>query len=495
MICALCLVATLGLAQSGPQAAWVELADTLLRHDLRALVDTGVLTLPLTTWPMPMADLLAAFSAARTERLTTESSRLAWQRVQNRLGRTAKKGFALQWQVSGGRSDIMRDVDGGTRESGELGLRLARDEARWSMALALEAVAAAGDGKSVRADQSFVTGRVGNWLLGASLQDRHWGPAYESSLILSNNARPIPALVFDRAVSARPEWRGLHWIGAWRATGMLGILEQERHDIDRPLFFGLRITWQPRHWIELGLSRTAQLCGAGRPCDFQTFADMFLGRDNVGVDGNVSAERQPGNQLAGVDARVSSPWKAFPAAFYWQDIGEDVIDKRPTDRLHLFGIQTWMGLSNGAAVRAYVEYADTSCAANISPPVFDCAYTNNLFNAEGYRFHGRVIGHTSDADSESQAAGIYFVEPQGREWRLRMRNSRINRNEFGAFDVWNSISATPAKFRSLDLKVRQQWSGGAIDLQLGVERLRGSGHNGDLRPFGHISWRTSLENH
>ena len=492
-MCALCLVATLGRAQSSPQAAWIELGDTILRHDLRELVDSGVLTLPLTTWPMPMTDLLAAFSVARTDRLTTETGRLAWQRVQHRIGRTAEKGFALEWQVNGGRSDLMRDVDGGPREKGELGLRWARDETRWSMALALEAVAAASDGKSVRADQSFFTGRVGNWLLGVSLQDRHWGPAYESSLILSNNARPIPAVVFDRAVSAPPEWRGLHWIGAWRATGMLGILEQERHDIDRPLFFGLRITWQPRHWFELGLSRTAQLCGAGRPCDIQTFTDMLLGNDNIGGGGNVSAERQPGNQLAGLDARLSSPWKAFPVAFYWQDIGEDVINKRPTDRLHLFGVQAWMSLSNGVAIRGYAEYADTSCDANLSPPAFDCAYTNNLFNAEGYRFHGRAIGHTTDADSESRAAGIYLIEPSGREWRVRVRNSAINRG--GSFDPWHSLSSMPAKYDSIDVSVRQQWMGSNLELQLGVESLRGTGHNGEVRPFGHINWRKSLGSH
>ena len=39
---------------------------------------------------------------------------------------------------------------------------------------------------------------AGNWSIAASTQDRWWGPGWDGSIILSNNARPIPSLTLDR---------------------------------------------------------------------------------------------------------------------------------------------------------------------------------------------------------------------------------------------------------------------------------------------------------
>jgi hypothetical protein len=61
------------------------------------------------------------------------------------------------------------------------------------------------------------------------------------------------------------------------------------------------VNFRPIPSLEIGLSRSAQFCGDGRPCGLSEFWDLFIGNDN-----DQSLEEQPGNQLAGFDARWSA---------------------------------------------------------------------------------------------------------------------------------------------------------------------------------------------
>ena len=69
-----------------------------------------------------------------------------------------------------------------------------------------------------RLDGSYVAGKFGNWIFTVGQQDRWWGSGWEGSLIMSNNARPVPEISIDRAVSMPFETKWLSWIGPWRLT-------------------------------------------------------------------------------------------------------------------------------------------------------------------------------------------------------------------------------------------------------------------------------------
>ena len=57
------------------------------------------------------------------------------------------------------------------------------------------------DDRPGRLDGSYVAGKFGNWIVTLGQQDRWWGSGWEGSLIMSNNARPVPTFAIDRAVS------------------------------------------------------------------------------------------------------------------------------------------------------------------------------------------------------------------------------------------------------------------------------------------------------
>jgi hypothetical protein len=327
--------------------------------------------------------------------------------------------------------------------------------------------------------------QLGNWLLSANTLDRWWGPAHQSSLILSNNARPMPTLMVERAAAMPFESSWLSWIGPWRLNFGLSQMEHERLDVDAPLFMAIRAVVMPFKDIEIGFSRTAQFCGEGRPCNLETLKDMLIGNDNPGFD--ATPESEPGNQMGGFDLRWNSPIGSWPYAIYSQYIGEDESGYTPAKFLAQFGIETWKPLAGGGLVQGFAEYADTTCSAvSGKGPYFDCAYIQGLFNRDGYRYKGRVIGHTTEQDSRSGAIGATYTATDGSLWSATLSGGKFNRD--GSPDPTNLLSEGPADYAAVELGWRGQWHGQRFDVDLGAESFKPEGASRDVGAFGFIRW-------
>src|SRR5690606_26545454 len=276
-------------------------------------------------------------------------------------------------------------------------------------------------------DGSDISIRWGNWIFSANQMDRWWGPGRDGSLILSNNARPMPALSLDRVRSLPVDVPVLRWLGPWRFSGFLGLMENHRSDVDRPVFMGMRLVFKPAPIFEFGLSRSAQFCGKGRECSLGTFGRVLIGRDNVGIRGLEDPDAEPGNQMAGFDVRIVSPFKPLPIAIYGQEIGEDNSSTGIPERyLAIFGTEAWFMLRSGSVLRSHVEYANTKVKWYNSDIEYDVAYTQGIFT-EGYRYRGRNIGHTTDGDSESVSVMLSLTTGEGSRWAALARRGRLDR--------------------------------------------------------------------
>ncbi|MDZ7644046.1 MAG: capsule assembly Wzi family protein [Woeseiaceae bacterium] len=285
-------------------------------------------------------------------------------------------------------------------------------------------------------------------MLTAGWQDRWWGPGHEGSLILSTNARPVPALALQRNRSTPFESRWLSWIGPWTLTTFLGVLDDERV-IDDASLFGLRIAFRPVPSLEVGLSRTAQWCGEGRPCDARAFANLLLGKDNRGV--NVDETEEPGNQLAGVDLRWVLPGD-LQMAVYAQWIGDDTRRGGPEigNFLRQVGLEHWGTLGN-MQHRLHLEVSETSARAGglgFSQLRPNSAYEHSIYRT-GYRYNGRSLGHSMDNDGLSYSVGSTLVQSAGNSWNVSVRVMDINRA--GEPDTRHTLSATPLE--QIDVQV------------------------------------------
>ncbi len=133
----------------------------------------------------------------------------------------------------------------------------------------------------------------------------------------------------------------------------------------------MRVNIRPLKGLEIGISRTAQWCGEGRPCGADTFWDLLLGKDNIG-DAGTTEENEPGNQMAGFDARWTNLWFGTPVSLYGQMIGEDEAGGFPSRYLAQFGIEGSGITRNQTSYRWFVEGAATSCDAVKSEVLYGC---------------------------------------------------------------------------------------------------------------------------
>jgi hypothetical protein len=310
------------------------------------------------------------------------------------------------------------------------------------------------DGDEFRLDGSYLSVALGNWVAAIDQVERWWGPGWDGSLILSNNSRPIPALSLTRISPDAFNSKFLKWIGPWTFTTCMGQLDNDEGE--RPgsdaLLFGMRIDFSPFgwDWLDIGLNRTAQWSGDGRPGDLDTFWRLLLGEDNR-VNG-VTLENEPGNQLAGVDYRLKL--KGWNLAQYGQVVGEDEETFLPDANMLLFGVEHWGELQSlNASWRIYYEWADTRAGYLLADPdsgarrnrAFNIAYNHSIYRS-GYRDKGRSIGHAMDGDGLMRSIGAFIVKDNGDLYGLKLRDYAINRDGRGP----NSVSIDPLDGNSIE---------------------------------------------
>ncbi len=455
-LCALglaCLVA--GTAEAGP---WAEPGDAGLRHDLQLLSDSGIVRAPLSVWPVSWPEIARDIRDVRVE-LQPAHVGAALARVRRAAGEATRLGeLAIEASVAGSEKPMaLRRFDEVPRENGELSVAVESMASAFAFRLAVTGAADPDDGDEVRPDGSYVAWVAGNWMLHAGYIDRWWGPGWEGSLIYGSNQRPIPSLTIERNYSDAFEHPWLAWIGQWRLVATMGQLEDDREDAPNAQLFGLRATVKPHPCVEIGLSRTAQWCGDGRPCNLDTFWDLLIGNDN-----DQALEDQPGNQMGGFDARWSIPWA--PIAVYAQAIGEDEANFLPSKYIGMAGVEVWGGFGE-RSWRLHVEAADTTCSFYESEPDYGCAYRNTIY-FDGYQYKDRSIGHAIDGDSRQLAAGALLMMGDGSGWELALQDARLNRRSRN--DV-HSVSPVRDELRSVDLHHRRELFGGDLRVGIGYE--------------------------
>ncbi|MFP6854547.1 MAG: capsule assembly Wzi family protein, partial [Opitutales bacterium] len=295
--------------EGGPFA---ESGDPFLRHDLQLLRDNGFLEAPITTWPLSMGGLHAALHDLQPGDDLSAGARAALERTKLLLESEKQRGWsAVRWELSArSKRPILRSFLNTPREKQEaavsstwLGDRFAGGlTVRGGFNRSRDWVGREDD--AVRFDGSYLSTRLGNYSFSLDQLDRWWGPGWDGSLILSNNARPVPAITAQRRIPNAFESPWLNWLGPWNSTTFMGRMEDDRTGFPHPWLFGSRLDFAPTivPGLEVGLSRTIQWGGKGRPNGLGTFVDAWLSQDN---GSNIA--QQPGNQLAGIDLRYKMP--------------------------------------------------------------------------------------------------------------------------------------------------------------------------------------------
>ncbi len=485
-----CAVIALNLASAASAAnPLIPAGDVSLRGDIQLLADAGIIRGPVTSWPLAWGPILTDINRLDSNGQLTGAISSALARVRQRAA----------WETGVGEPQYRAGISAAEnptrirsfadlpREAGEITAGISWIGNRLSIELNGQAISSPEDGEELRADGSHLAVNVGNYSIALSTLDRWWGPGWDGSLILSNNSRPIPAVMIDRTFTDPFKTKWLSWIGPWDASVVFGQMESDRV-VPEPQFFGFRINFRPIPSLEIGLSRTAQWCGEGRPCDLNTFGDLLIGRDNRGGSG-IDINNEPGNQLAGVDFRWAFNAFEVPLAIYGQFIGEDEAGGFPSKFLGQGGVEASGTWHDRWSWRGFGEFAITKCRFYQSAADYNCAYNHSIYET-GYRYRGRSLGHGSDSDARIFSTGLSLADDAETQWQLLARLGELNRG--GAPDARHTLTATPQNMASLELSHSRVFRAGVIDIGAGVERIVDSVSgeiDNDVRAF--IQWRTS----
>ncbi|MZR64176.1 capsule assembly Wzi family protein [Alcanivorax sp. DP30] len=419
------------LCISSAQAStpWVPAGDLAARHHIEALQTQGCLKGLSLTWPMSWAAVMRAMRQGQQQlsdaqsQICEISNHYQYLQTAENSARANTRGATLS--LGGANQEPLYtafDTQPEDTFTGQMALYATGQH--WSGRLAVGYADGERDDQHLRFDDSYIAGVVGNWQLGVGAIDRWWGPGWQSSLALSNNARPVPGIWLSRHMLTAPESPWLRWVGPWDLQLIAGQLEHDRAIPDAKVL-GARFVFQPLDSLQIGLSRLAQWGGEGRPQDLEAFFDAFIGKDN-GESSGFDDDDDPSNQIAGVDFRVSlTPWDV-PVGLYGQFMGEDEAGGLPSKLSSLAGFDLVSSLGNGSQ-RWFVEATETVAGSWISERRFNTMYEHGTYKS-GFRYHGRNMASTWEGDARAVTFGIQQYFRSDVTFALHLTQATLNQD-------------------------------------------------------------------
>lgn len=393
---------------------WIDTSDIYLKANIQLLADSGHIITPVTTYPLMWHDINHDLKKINTSKLTI-AQQSAYYYINHQFRLASKNQTRIKAQV--GSDDTRFSSFGDTyRESNSVQIQSTTMMDNFATNISYSYFPDARDKENniderQRWDNSYVAAFWGNWVISLGKQDRWFGPTWDTSLSLSNNARPMTAVSLTRKSAQAFTIPFTEFGIPWTVTTFMGKMDDNR-TVKDTLLWGFRFNFKPFKNLEVGVTRLAQWGGDDRPQDLDTFWNILIGKDNCGAGGlSCTADNEPGNQQAGFDMRYSFNLFDTPLALYGQYFAED------GDNSGGFSLVTKAKVQAGIDMQftffalpttAYLEYTDTYQICETlnhgRTDIGDCYYEHHIYTT-GMRFHGRTLGNLYDNDTKSLVLG------------------------------------------------------------------------------------------
>lgn len=402
---ALAVLASISLSTQSIAEPWIDTSDIYLKANIQLLADTGHITTPVTTYPLMWHDIIRDIKTIELSNLSANQED-AYHYINHQFKLANKNQTRIKAKIS---NDDSRFTSFGDQTSDRNNFSIHSSfmfenfAAKFAPTYSHDPI----DGDKVRFDESYIAAFVGNWVLSFGQQNRWYGPTWDTSLSLTNNARPITAFSITRK-SAEPFTVPFTEIDIpWTVTSFMGRMNDERI-VKNTLLWGFRLNLKPFKNLELGITRLAQWGGDGRSHSLSTFGDILLGKSNCGIDDVVCDEntKNPANQQAGYDLRYSFNLFGTPMSFYGQKFAEDGSEGTFN---YVTKAQPQIGLDAHLAIfdkpsTVFIELADSLADCGVRDNIGDCYYEHSSYQT-GMRYNGRNIGSTYDNDAKTYVLG------------------------------------------------------------------------------------------
>lgn len=420
------------LSMTQLHAQGIILNDEQLRQDLNWLNQQGVIQISTSTWPLSADEIEHALETAKIQNSSQEkvidAVKIALKQdnipltlgifaesEQKNLPQTFADDVKAQYQVRIEGNASSDNWDAKLRINAEKDLQIDH-------------------GQELNLEGSYLAGKLWNqWLIAGQIPT-YWGPGHEGSLIHGDASRPIYGVTMQRAEQHAFETPWLSWLGRWQYQAFAGQLD-DYQAIPKAKLIGLRLNAQPLPYLELGVSRSLQWGGEGRPESMNSLWDALLGNKDNGGTG----EPDPSNQIAGFDARLNLQMLINqPVSLYGQYVGEDEAGLLPAKKMYLAGVD-YSSSFKQRPYQVYAEWADTRTNGEVR----GISYNHSLYT-DGYYQHGFSLGHGLGGDAQMFSVGGHMhLDPKNRIQAkvLSAKVNQSNRDTNQAFLVEDNIHA------------------------------------------------------
>ncbi len=440
-ICAALALLTCMPASASP---WAEVGDKQLRSDIEILAAADMIDGITTHWPLPWASIVARLRNRGAMQDQPAFVRAAATRVLHMAQSQMRFGDLRVTATIDGAStpSVVRGFDGLGRENA-LG-QISAEYMGPTTAIRLSVGAEWRNGTShisFLPDDSYVAQKIGSAVVYAGYLTHWWGPGWISALSLSNNARPFPQIGIERDETSAFSTPLLSWLGPWQAEFMVGLLDGNRV-ADDTIYTGLRVTLNPLPGLEIGLSRTEEMCGTGHPCVPLKYYFEFA---------NDASHLNHTNDEGLIDVKYSSILGGNPFAVYLQLMNEDSSPITHSATSHLFGASLWLPLGANP-LRLTAEYTDSVPTLDIFSfgDVLHGAAYNNSGYIDGMRYRGRTIGFSLDSDSTLLTVQANWRDEDDWDYQLTLHHAAVSNpnNTLG-----NVVTSAPVHINMAEARV------------------------------------------
>jgi len=384
---------------------WIDANQLYLRNNIQQLADAGLISAPVTTYPLMWNaisdDLLRINASTITPTLAQSYAQVIHylrRARSNKYNRQIKLSLANQPQRFSGFGETVS-------QQAQLQLSSEYLGSFWAVKLSTQLNEQPLDNKNLTFDNSYLAATYGNWVIRVGTISQWWGPGWDSSLLLSNNARPLPALSVSRGTSTAFNSPLLSWIGPWSFTSQVARLESSRYQANT-LMWSSRVTARPLSQLEIGLSWSAQHAGDNPANSAQTYTTK--------------------NNLAGFDFRWSDTLWQRPISLYAQ--AANIASGRvfSDNSAYVLGLDSLYNLDS-QNLRVFVEYLNSQVSCKENTEKYNCLYEDDKYQT-GYRYRGRTVGTTFDNDAKVWTFGVIGQYRSGQQWQAKLRLAQLNRD-------------------------------------------------------------------
>lgn len=439
-------------AHAGP---WAEVGDAQTRSDIELAASAGLVDGITMQWPLPWTGILGSLRDQSKADALPDYVREAVERLQVKGRESVHLHRARAWITVDAATDpaTVRGYDalGDSSAQGQAVYEyVATDTA---VRLAAGARRSSGrDDQTLMFDSSYIAQRIDGAVVYAGYISHWWGPGWISALQLSNNARPIPQIGFSRVQTHQSQSWLLRWMGPWQFEGFVGILDGPRV-ASNTVYVAVRWAMNPIPGLEIGLSRTTEMCGTGHVCkplaEYVTFS-------------NDPTHINKTNEQGSVDFRYTNTLLGHPFAVYAQFMNEDTSPIVHSSTSRLYGGSVWLPF-RGLTSRLTLEYANSIATNNIwgGGAQHGVAY-NNYDYIDGMRYRGRSLGFSLDSDSILYSAQLSVIDQRQWTWTLSYHRALVSTSQLSPIaDVgyWNAVTTQPVRFSAVEgrLGIPLQW--------------------------------------